>query len=115
MNKNSLIKIGNISAVFLFLLIVVSFFLESKSCYSRGLDILIGISFVILLSTIVWYPDFFAIISAKRGTPADKIPSWKDVASSRKTFLAIAVVLGVVLFSVVIYSGVSHLVTRSCV
>ncbi len=116
MNKNLLIKIRNISLAVLFLAIAVSFFLDRESCFYHGVDILIGIGFVVILSTsIVWYPDLFICIYTDLKTPPDQIPSWREVDSSRKRALALAAlfVLGIGIY--LLYMGVSKLVTQSCV
>lgn len=116
MNKNLLIKIRNISFAVLFLAIAVSFFLDKESCYYHGLDILIGMGFVAILSTsIVWYPDLFMCIYTDLKTPPDQIPSWKDVNLSRKRALALTALLVLGIGIYVLYMGVSKLIAQTCI
>src|SRR5512147_3174001 len=110
MNKSSLVKIRNISLAFLIFVAAVAFFLDNKSCYYRGSEIVIGIGFVVLLSTsIVWYPDLFICIYTDSKIPPDEIPSWKDVASSRKNTLAIVAFFILVGGIGMLYMGISKL------
>ena len=116
MNKNLFIKIRSISFGLLFLAIAVSFFVGSESCYYHGLDILIGIGFVVILSTsIVWYPDLFICIYTDLKTPPDKIPSWKEVDPSRKKTLALIALSVLGIGTYLLYMGISKLITQSCV
>lgn len=116
MNKNLLVKIRNISLTALFLTIAASFFLDRESCYYYGLDILIGIGFVGILSTsMVWNPDLFMCIYTDIKTPPDKIPAWRDVEPSRKRVLALAALLVLGIGIYLLYVGISKLITQACV
>ncbi len=116
MTKSQLIKIRNINMGFLIPIVVLMFFMNGKSCYSRGLEILIGIDFVILLSTsIIWYPDLFLHIYTKTASPAEQIPSWKDTTRSRKITLAVVALFVLALGIGMFYFGLLNLVRQSCI
>jgi hypothetical protein len=110
-----LIRIRNINLGFLVPIVVLMFFMNSKSCYFHGLEILVGIDFMTFLSTsIIWYPDLFLSIYTKTDSPADQIPSWKDTSRSGKNTLAVIALVVLALGIGTFYMGVSNLITRSC-